>query len=394
MKHGKYIACGLLATAVGFTASVGTANTNSRTGNHVKAPSAGGNSRATSTSSARDIARVKWKSFIAKGVPSKVALSKQVVFVVVKSDDNGTDVTLFAFAARDGKVKWHRVISHGDQFPTNPAVDNEGNIFVTTREGCVVSYSGTTGTPLWTFRADGRAEDLVDGSSPVLIGDMVYVSFGWRHMYALDRKTGVKVWRNDAYIGGPVAPAVYDGHHLVAFVGNELAMIDALSGSVLWRQPTGPGGTAPTCTGERVYRADGYGRLSSWKAETGKLIWTTERLGRALEGLTDSNGVVLTMDTDFANESKLIAVNAVSGRLKWTYSIKKKADVFPEPGPHQQIYVVNAPQLLALDANSRKPKWKVDLNLADRPFSSSVTVGSSGSIYVANGDTGILYAVE
>ena len=150
-------------------------------------------------------------------------------------------------------------------------------------------------TQQWFFGAD----DVVT-TSPVIVGDNVYVGDWSGRFYALDLETGEPIWTFDAafhpsvYVGQIIgSPAVYDladGDQLVAFGGGKTVYaLDTRNGDERWSFELNPDGgegdpteieSAPVVAdGMVVVGYDGHDALGvragviALDAATGELLW-------------------------------------------------------------------------------------------------------------------------
>ena len=108
-----------------------------------------------------------------------------------------TDGKVYAFDERTGQLVWARTT--GAYVYSSPAVYDR-RVFIGSYDRVFYALDAATGKVDWTFQAAGP----ISGSAAV-IGGLVYFSHlgsrGTRHTYALDTRTGRKVWsfRDGAY---------------------------------------------------------------------------------------------------------------------------------------------------------------------------------------------------
>jgi outer membrane protein assembly factor BamB len=117
-----------------------------------------------------------------------------------------------------------------------PAVDSNGNIYVATTEGSLISFSPGNTTPRWTFTIPNHTPA---GTTPAVANGMVYFGDGDQNFYALNASNGQQVWFH--HTGGPIgSSAAISGNNLI-YVGSDDGNIYAFgtSGQVAWIKPTG-----------------------------------------------------------------------------------------------------------------------------------------------------------
>jgi outer membrane protein assembly factor BamB len=159
-------------------------------------------------------------------------------------------------------------------------------------------------------------------TSPVIVGNRLYVGDWLGNVYALDKRNGRIVWT--ARTGGPVKGAVavsgnrvyagsYDGH-LYAF--------DALTGGQVWRasgQPRLLGGgqfySTPAAAYGRVYIGSTDGKVYSFGATSGKLRWSHSTGGYVYGSPAIWHQLVLVGSYDHT----FYALDAATGDLRWRF---------------------------------------------------------------------------
>jgi outer membrane protein assembly factor BamB len=183
-------------------------------------------------------------------------------------------------------------------------------------DGEVVALAAGTGKVRWT-RHIGASE-----TSPVVIGNRLYVGDWLGNVYALDKRTGKIVWT--AHTGGPVKGAVtvsgnrvyagsYDGH-LYAF--------SARSGRRLWRAGGDPrllgGGrfySTPAASYGRIYIGSTDGKVYSFGATSGKRIWSHSTGGFVYGSPAVWQQLVLAG----SYSQTFYAFDAATGDTRWTF---------------------------------------------------------------------------
>jgi PQQ-dependent dehydrogenase (methanol/ethanol family) len=138
----------------------------------------------------------------------------------------------------------------------------------------------------------GRGQE----ATPLVVDGIIYVSSSWSNVYAIDGRTGQRLWRYDAGVPGETAAkaccdvvnrgvAYWDGRVYVGTLDGRLVALDARSGKVLWSVLTVDPTRHYTITGApRVvkgkvlignggaeYGVRGY--VSAYDAGSGALVW-------------------------------------------------------------------------------------------------------------------------
>jgi outer membrane protein assembly factor BamB len=203
-------------------------------------------------------------------------------------------------------------------------------------DGEVVALSVGTGRVRWT-RHIGASE-----TSPVVVGNRLYVGDWLGNVYALDKRSGRIVWT--AHTGGAVKGAV-------------------------------------AVSGNRVYAGSYDGHLYAFSAATGRLIWRAggdPRLlgsGRFYSTPAASYGRIYIGSTD----GKVYSFGATSGQRIWSHSTG--GFVYGSPAVWQQLVLAGSYShtFYAFDAATGDTRWTFKAN---GPISGSGTV-IDGVVYFA-----------
>jgi len=182
--------------------------------------------------------------------------------------------------------------------------------------------------PAWIFQVAVK-ESLE--TSPIVVDGVMYVTTAFSHVYALDAKTGVEIWRFKPKFG-PVTTfccgpnnrgvAVYNDKVYVATLDSKLYALDAKTGSVVWKQqiadpekgysetmaPTAVRGKILIGTAGGEYGIRGFVR--AYDADDGKLLWNFDTIPENSVGVwatRDATG--RDMRRDIAAEKDALAKN-------------------------------------------------------------------------------------
>ena len=183
-------------------------------------------------------------------------------------------------------------------------------------DGEVVALAAGTGRVRWSAHI-GASE-----TSPLLLDGRVYVG-GWDGVvYALDARTGRRLWAYGmagAIKGGLAAGAAvvyagsYDGH---------VYALDAATGRLVWRAAGQPSlfrhGTfyaTPVVAYERVYVGSTDGRMYSFGARSGRIRWSYHTGGYVYGSAAAWKGLVLVGSYDH----HLYAFDAATGDVRWHF---------------------------------------------------------------------------
>ena len=147
--------------------------------------------------------------------------------------------------------------------------------------------------PAWVLDFDTtRGQE----STPVVVDGVIYVTTAWSKVYAVNAKTGVKLWSFDPKVPGPSAAknccdvvsrgaAVYHGKVYVGTYDGRLIALDAATGTPVWTAVTADPDEMYTISGAPRVGAGlvfigngggefgGRGYVTAYNADTGEQAW-------------------------------------------------------------------------------------------------------------------------
>lgn len=173
--------------------------------------------------------------------------------------------------------------------------------------------------PAWIFQMDVK-ESLE--TTPIIVGDVMYVTTSFDHVYALNAKTGEQYWHYKHKMGpittyccGPNnrGVAVYDDKVYLATLDAKLVALDAKTGSLVWETeiadpedgysetmaPTAVNGKIIIGTNGGEYGIRGFVR--AYGAKTGKQVWNFDTIPENTVGVwatKDATGKDLHRDIE------------------------------------------------------------------------------------------------
>ena len=276
--------------------------------------------------------------------------------------------------------------------------------------------------------------------TPLVIGDTMFVSTSWgpKHVFAIDAKTGAIKWRYEPDVPDDVLQyaccdvnsrgvAYSDGKLFVGRLDGKLVALDANSGKELWTADVvdykqGSVITSPplvvknlviTGFGGGEYGARGY--LSAYDAATGKPVWKTWTIPGPDEAGNDSwkgdswqhgGGAPWLVGSYDAKTNTVFWGTSNPG--PWNSAVRSTGN-----GDYGKLRNLYTSSTLALDADTGRIKWYVqstpedawdydgvnELVLADLKMHGASTpvymkADRNGFFYVVNRETGKVISAE
>ena len=214
----------------------------------------------------------------------------------------------------------------------NPAASKDGVVYVGTKEGQVKAFidNGFEGVrESWTFPPSLNQFDL-EGvyNTPLVVGDLVYVSSLNGFLYAIDKETGNLEsdggWRRpqgqpedlDPLIAGPA----YDPRNDLVLAPSEdgrLYAYDAKSGDQAWN-PFSTGGaiwSTPAVDNGVAYFGSHDHKVYAVALDDGRELWQQKTGGVVAGKPLVFDGKVIAGSFD----KKLYALSVESGAVEWTF---------------------------------------------------------------------------
>ena len=235
-------------------------------------------------------------------------LSDDALFLVREDD------TVMAFAREDGELLWTYERESEVEFAIAGHAGlllHEGRIYTGFTDGAVVALDAATGglewerlTQLDALEQEGQAIRFYDvDTTPVILGDRLWVASVSAGLYALSLDGGSVLWRN----AGPqdVTGLAVAGRQLIlASATQGVTAFEPHHGRVAWRRPAERGAPAdPIVSGNYVLIGESRGGLLAIDLRTGREAARIEHG----QGFSASPSVAGNLGWAMTNGGKLIA---------------------------------------------------------------------------------------
>lgn len=223
---------------------------------------------------------------------------------------------------------------------------------------------------LWTKSiGDGQGKKY-NRLEPVLDGDNIYVAESGGNVYALDRKTGAKLWRAKLKVDLTGGVGVGSNRVFVGTPSGELIALDQDTGEKLWQQRVGGELLAPADSAQYVVVVQTFdGQLVGLNARTGEQMWEYVSAVPVLT-LRGTSSPLIKGDTVFAAfaSGRMVALSLFDGSVRWEArvavpqgesEIERVVDVDGKLLLLQNgIYAISYQgRLTAFDPSSGRPLW-------------------------------------
>ena len=242
------------------------------------------------------------------------------------SGGHGVDGEVIAFAAGFGKIRWQKTIGPSESSPL--LLGNR--LYVGDWRGDVWALDARTGRTIWRTRTGGAVKGAVAAA-----GGRLYVGSYDGHVYCLSPESGKVLWRSAAQprlYGSSTfysTPAVAYGRVYIGSTDGKIYSFGATTGKLRWSHSTGGYVYASPAVWNRLVLAGSYsGRFYALDAATGDQRWSFDAHGRISGSATVIGDVVY-----FATlERQTYALDARTGAQLWLFPDGKYTPAVAIPG--------------------------------------------------------------
>jgi outer membrane protein assembly factor BamB len=262
----------------------------------------------------QDTGALVWHAFLNNQLTdSTPTLEGQVLFVATKSTH------LEALSALTGQVYW--TFATGEKIQAPPLAI--GNRVLVVSRTTLWTLDASTGHLLWKFQISPASWPSI--GSPTVVGETVYIGLGSStKLWALDLASGHTRWSFDTQDRITSAALAQADTVYIATWHGAIFALNSSTGQQSWsyvlntnqgQQPVeGIGGSMALANG-RLYAGDYRGTLSCLDAVSGKLKWRFPTGAQILATPVTSGNVIYIGSGD----GSLYALNAQTGRPFWSY---------------------------------------------------------------------------
>lgn len=222
-------------------------------------------------------------------------------------------------------------------------------------DGEVIAFAAGFGKIRWQ-KTIGPSE-----SSPLLIGNRLYVADWDGRVWALDARTGRTIWVHKvaraaikgavSSTGGKLYVGSYDGH---------VYALGAQKGRLLWKakaQRRLYGGSrfysTPALAYGRLYIGSTDGKVYSYGATTGRLLWSHGTGGYVYSSPAVWNGIVFAG----SYSKRFFALDAATGDVRWTFKANGEISGSPTVIGNVVYFATLEGRTYALAARTGKQLW-------------------------------------
>ncbi len=249
------------------------------------------------------------------------AIANGVAYVINKFG-NGKAVRL-----RDRKVLWEIKDhpNHGKPTDVTGPVYHQGRVYGAFLGGTLAAGDATSGKLDWKRELHAHLE-----SSPLAIGETLYLGTDTGDVIALRTDDGSTSWRFHSPDAIKASPSFHDGRIYVADYEGAMFSLQASDGKPVWRTnttrvaPYGQGGffSSPAIGFGRVYAARDDGTVFAFDEKTGRVAWTFDAGGPVYGTPAVAQAPGTPPSVYIGSEGgRFFALDARTGRPRWRYAV-------------------------------------------------------------------------
>jgi outer membrane protein assembly factor BamB len=310
---------------------------------------------------------------------------------------------------RSFKEIWSVGIGTGNTRKTRITSDPivSGNLIYTLDSTSTVTATNLNGSNVWSTSLvpkDEKPEDA-SGGAVSFSGGVLYAVTGFGDVFALDSKTGKKLWVQNLGSSIAAAATIEKGTVYVVTRDSNAWALSTSDGDIKWSINGAPGkslivgGASPAIGNRVVIFPSGSGEVIAVEKTSGIIVWssfvTGERSGMAYSNVVDITGdpVIVGDRVYVANQSGLlVALNIKSGQQVWTFGSGSYSPVWVAG---KSIFLISdQAELIRLDSYSGNKIWGVKLpyyvssniKKRDKVFLHFGPVLAGGNLIVASSD--------
>jgi outer membrane protein assembly factor BamB len=310
--------------------------------------------------------RVAWRKSLGRCAASSPTIGKGVVYqaymhpVQCLQDQAGANGFVVAWDADNGRERWR---FNTAPIESSPLLRN-GRLFFGSWDHNVYALNAKTGKKIWSFGADNQVH-----TSAAWWKGRVFIASDGGTLYSLSARTGKLLWsaQSQSKFGSRefwyATPTVAYGRVYIGNTDGTMYVFGAKSGKLLWARPLGTYiyGAAAVYN-RRVFVGTYDGKLYALDAATGDTIWQVDAHGAVHAAPTVMNGLVYYAVCSSCGSAaaravargpdSTYAVKARDGKTVWRFRDGKYAN--PVVADEERIYITGQSHQYALAPRKHK----------------------------------------
>jgi len=230
--------------------------------------------------------------------------------------------TLTCVFLRDGKRQWR---AQYGAIETSPLLIGEF-LYITTLDGTLVSLKKADGVQFWKYETAAKERRKPIRSSPASDGEVIVFGSDDGVIYAVERLTGTPRWKYQTGASVFATPVLQEGLCIVGSLDSVLYAIDARTGRLRWKYETGSRIYAPASASQSlVFIGSSDGTVTALSMDSGKKVWSFSAKSVVSCAPLIAGDVLYVGSQD----RTLYALRLQTGEKIWEYAVEGRIRVSP-----------------------------------------------------------------
>jgi len=245
-------------------------------------------------------------------------IDREMMYVALANDGEG----LVAYNLRTAKVIWRSAIGNIESSPL--LVGNK--IYITTLEGKLVCIEKEKGTNLWTFEISGNRKMRSIHSSPASDGNVIVFGCDNGSLYAVGINDGKLRWSAKTRASILASPSIQEGKVFIGSTDSTFYAFDIRTGKQLWTQAlSGKINSSQAVANKHVYIATINRTIYCLAEDDGSIMWKINTNGVINSAPLVSGTTVYIGGLD----KTLYALDSRSGKIIWQFKTGGRIKTMP-----------------------------------------------------------------
>lgn len=280
-----------------------------------------------------DTKNINWRANIELGVEASGSMVRDTLFI---GSNNGK---IYSIDLVDGEVNW--TFDTKSEAVSEPLLD-EGVLYFITASQSVYALDATNGKQQWIYSRQDTTGGMTirGGSKPAISEGVLYVGFSDGAVVAISAKTGTEQWeitlnRNTKFKDIDSSPVIVGDLVYINSYDDKLYCLSKAKGEILWASPYG-GASTPLVVGETLFTTSSKGDFVALNKQDAKLLWQKSTKNGVFIDPLDFGDLVVTGES----QGKLLFMNKLSGETLGSFEPGR--GVFSKPVVHKEkLYFIS-----------------------------------------------------
>jgi len=242
----------------------------------------------------------------------------EMMYVALANDGEG----LVAYNLSKSKVVWRNTIGNIESSPL--LVGNR--IYITTLEGKLICLEKENGTIIWTYEISGDKRTRSIHSSPASDGNVIIFGCDNGSLYSVGLNDGILRWSSKTRASVLASPSIQEGRVFVGSTDSTFYAFDVTTGNLLWTQKlSGKINSSQAVDKKHIYVATINRTIYCLNVDDGSITWRMN-----IDGVINSAPLISGTTVYIGSLDKaLYAIDSKSGEIIWQFKTGGRIKTMP-----------------------------------------------------------------